>query len=716
MGTTIVSPSYLNRRSAWIATGLLILFLTSVAVLWLHLSSDSPRDRTYDVDRLAEWTPFGGTWAGIDGAIENSSEQRGAKLMNGSSRWKNYSVEADVQLLGHNGDAGFIVRGRDEEVGVDSYHGYFAGIRNSDNNLVIGRADFGWSELLTRPIVPQVYAGQWYHLKFLVYDCELVATVKVPDGENITGYIHDPECVPSGRFGLKSYASGGRWKNIQIHPASHADLLAMEGANPPARTTAKPSLNTLTPKALDNYMQPVHQEAKHNQFDFNVQSIASLRLLSPNGPSPVTVRGVVTLVNPVLFLQDASGGIALPGAFYSTPPQIGDQVEAKGYALLQDFAPVLTHATVRSLWPDMPVSPLASTASELATGVDSGTSVEVEGRLERVEPGPGNNIILTLSDDSQSFRAIAALGKMDRSLPALEERSLIRLRGICVLDSEYTGNQTPFAILLPSIGDVQIIRSAPWWNKTHIMMIIACAFAGLIAVQLVLTRIARWRLQAVLAERERLAMEMHDTLAQSFTGIGFQLQAVREGIKNSRTDHGQLDVALDMVRMSHQEAKRSIGALTPKSLGETGLMESLEDAARRLVDGGSISISTTILGDKRVIPLRVFDGLFRIGQEAVSNAIRHSHPSRILIALTFEKDELQLLVKDDGDGFSTDQQYQGFGTRGMEKRAEGIGGSLHIQSSPGAGTSVIVTVPLPVRIARAAWLTQMLERFSERFQ
>jgi signal transduction histidine kinase len=693
-----------------------VLSLCIVGAFWLGRSSDSPKAQSYGVDGLSDWTPLGGTWASIDGAIQNTSEQRGAKLMNGSRRWENYSVEGDLELLGPNGDAGFIVRSSDEEVGVDSYYGYFAGLRDIDNTLVIGRADFGWRELLARPITPKVLAGEWYHLKFMVYDCDLVATVSAIEGGSISAHIKDPECITSGRFGLKSYASGGRWRNIEVHPATSADLVAMGAETSPANASAKYGLKTLTPKALDSYMRPVREEAKHSPFDFNVQSIASLRLLSPNLLSPVTVRGVVTLVNPVLFLQDASGGIALPGAHYSTPPQIGDQVEAKGNAFPQDFGPVMTDATVRSLWPDVPVSPLAASPFELATGAHGGTSVEVEGQLQKLESGPGDTVTLTLSDGSQSFRAIVAQGNGDRSLPAFEVKSIVRLRGICVHDAEYTGNQTPFAILLPSNSDIQLIRRAPWWNTIHIIMVIACALALVVAFQFILARIARWRLQVVLSERERLAMEMHDTLAQSFTGISFQLQAVREGIKSNKTDHRQLDVALDMVKMSHQEAKRNIAALSPQSLGEAGLMESLEGTARRLVDGGSIDISTAVHGKPRIIPLRVFDGLFRIGQEAISNAIRHSHLTRIVISLTFEPSDLCLIVKDDGIGFSTDNQYQGFGTRGMEKRAEGIGGTLQIMSSPGRGTNVVVTVPLPIRRARVLRLLRVLESMSEHFQ
>ena len=99
--------------------------------------------------------------------MRNNSDERGAKLMNGSYDWKNYSVEADVQLLGQYGDAGLILRARNEEEGVDAYNGYFAGLRDLDDSVILGRADFGWREYHSVPVKPRVNAQTWYHLKFL---------------------------------------------------------------------------------------------------------------------------------------------------------------------------------------------------------------------------------------------------------------------------------------------------------------------------------------------------------------------------------------------------------------------------------------------------------------------------------------------------------------------------------------------------------------------
>ncbi len=99
-----------------------------------------------------DWTAYGGTWEAVDGVMRNNSDERGAKLMSGSAHWKNYSVEADVQLLGQYGDAGLILRARNEEEGVDAYNGYFAGLRDLDDSVILGRADFGWREYRSVPV------------------------------------------------------------------------------------------------------------------------------------------------------------------------------------------------------------------------------------------------------------------------------------------------------------------------------------------------------------------------------------------------------------------------------------------------------------------------------------------------------------------------------------------------------------------------------------
>lgn len=278
------------------------------------------------------------------------------------------------------------------------------------------------------------------------------------------------------------------------------------------------------------------------------------------------------------------------------------------------------------------------------------------------------------------------------------------MRGVCVVGPEYTHNLTPFVLLLPSTDDVDVLAGPPWWTTGHLVAIVITLLVLVLVAQVVHSRVAQWRLRAVLDERERLAHEMHDTIAQSFAGIGFQLQAIR----NNLPDHvspvqKQLDVARDLVRHSHEEARRSIATLRPESIASVGLMPALQSCACRMVDGGSVRLNVSESGDARPIPIRISDTFFRIGQEAIANAVRHARPSMLGILLIYEKSAVRLLIEDDGIGFSGSGDTLGFGVRGMRKRAEAISATFQIVSSINKGTRVQVTAPLRPRFAARDW-------------
>jgi signal transduction histidine kinase len=226
-----------------------------------------------------------------------------------------------------------------------------------------------------------------------------------------------------------------------------------------------------------------------------------------------------------------------------------------------------------------------------------------------------------------------------------------------------------------------------------------------LAAQALHGRIERMRLRAIYEERERLAHEMHDTLAQSFAGIGFQLQAIHDEVGNETELREHLDLATDLVRTSHEEARRSISALRSDTVVKLGMLQALDECASRIANGGPIEVRVQTLGggDPRSIPPRVADALYRIGQEAIANAVRHAEASKLVISLVYESSAWRLLIEDDGRGFLWGEHSTGFGIRGMGKRAESIGATLDIHSSPGRGTRVQVRVPLAKRFIRYRW-------------
>jgi signal transduction histidine kinase len=718
------------KKLVWVGGIAVALIVLSVAVAsyweFVFASGQPLFQESTHLEKRDDWQSFGGAWEFADGVMRNNSDERGAKTMNGGIALRDYMVEADVQLLGQYGDAGLIIRASNEEVGVDAYDGYYAGIRDLDNTLILGRAGYGWIEYQARRVLPRVFAQEWYHLKFLAFECNLVATATSPAGQTTMNAVQLPDCIRGGRFGLKSYQSGGLWRNVQVHEATHEDLIALSGgmkipvgdpdmlAGPIGIPRGdQPHVHTSRDTA-DQYLEPLYLDMREHHVDPQGQPIASLRALAPDKPSQVTVHGVVTSTFPALFVQDSTGGVAIQKFRAKTPPQIGDQVEARGYAELHDFSSVIKDAEVHILWSHAPIHSMSVTASQAATGSFDAQYIELEGHLESKESGPDDTTVLNLAEDNQSFRAIAKSRVGGARLLQLKEKSRLRLRGICVVDSAYTHDLTPFAILLPSPSDLEVLEGPPWWSTGHIVFTVIGLLLLILAAQTLHNYIERWRLIAVLEERQRLAHEMHDTLAQSFAGIGFQLQAIRDEIDDRTAIDRELDLAASMVRRSHEEAKRSIAALRPELLESVGLLHALEQSARGMVNGGAITITSQTSGEAHSIPVRISDTLFRIGQEALANAVRHANPTALSVSLTYDASALQLNVEDNGKGFVVDAASAGFGIRGMRERADIISAELKITSTPGQGTQVQVIAPTPARTLRRLWPSSFWHFFWER--
>ncbi|MBD2463559.1 AAA family ATPase [Oscillatoria sp. FACHB-1407] len=203
---------------------------------------------------------------------------------------------------------------------------------------------------------------------------------------------------------------------------------------------------------------------------------------------------------------------------------------------------------------------------------------------------------------------------------------------------------------------------------------------------------------SILEERNRMAREIHDTLAQSFTGILLQVGAATQLLSNdSETDLAHLEILEiidELARTGLAEARRSVAALRPQLLEEGNL----QDAMERLVNQMRVTANTTLIyqaqGEAFPLPAEVENHLLRIGQEALTNAMRYANASEILVELMYNSTQCLLRIKDDGQGFGVGSisSGSGFGLLGMSERAEHIGAQLTIQSQPGQGTEITVIV------------------------
>ncbi|HEX3560655.1 MAG TPA: two-component regulator propeller domain-containing protein [Pyrinomonadaceae bacterium] len=212
-------------------------------------------------------------------------------------------------------------------------------------------------------------------------------------------------------------------------------------------------------------------------------------------------------------------------------------------------------------------------------------------------------------------------------------------------------------------------------------------------------RQVRARFGAVLQERNRIAREIHDNLAQEILGVSVQLEIVARLMPSSTgAARTHLDRARALVRSSIAEARRYVWDLRSQSLEDRDLPTALSEMTRRLTAGSGVQTQFQVGGTFRPLPAQVENNLLRIGQEAVNNAVRHARAQTISVQLSFDTGSVRLSVSDDGRGFDPGNHSNGsdghFGIVGMRERAEEVGGSVNIESGPGEGSEVSVSIPV----------------------
>jgi two-component sensor histidine kinase len=460
-GLHLLTPKMRPRYSAQLLIFLLGVLLVSCCLYLWRTSLRTPRsvNESFKNSDISNWKAFGGSWTASEEGIKNDSDERGAKLVSGDPTWKDYALDADVQLLGHTGDVGVIIRSNEEAIGVNAYSGYYVGLRNDPNTIFIGRADHGYVEYQIAKIPGGVRELVWYHLRVVAVGCEITGVASDPSsGRSATVAMKDLGCTTRGRIGLRSYSSGGLWKNIQVRP------------------------------------------------------------VEPN--------------------------------------------ETKQ----------LTHSL------------------ELFCGT--------------------------------------------------------------------------------------------------ILLLLLCLSMYVMA--------EHWRLTSVLEERTRVAREIHDTLAQSFSAIALQLESIVREPGSNFASNQNVELALDMATQSRKEAHVTIAALRNLSL-ELSLAEIIEKAASAQLGSKQIRFSLSTQVSIPRLPADVETQLFRIAQEAITNAAQHSGASEIAVDFNFENRVLVMIIKDNGSGFRLDKspgiEAGHYGIVGMRERASAINATCTI-SSNSSGSSIAVLVPL----------------------
>jgi signal transduction histidine kinase len=234
----------------------------------------------------------------------------------------------------------------------------------------------------------------------------------------------------------------------------------------------------------------------------------------------------------------------------------------------------------------------------------------------------------------------------------------------------------------------------PPYRPEEIELAQALAHQAMLAIQL--NEFAEQsRRAAVLGERNRMARDIHDTLAQGFTGVIVQLEAAEDAIaccqRKEADEH--LKRASELARRSLTEARRSVHALRPQALQHGNFWDALKGIIKNTTAGTALHTTFELRGKLRDLPLVWEENLLHIGQEALTNALKYAHPRKFETRLSCNTKDLRLELRDDGDGFKVKDRHDGVGLTGMRERVEQMGGTLIVTSSRAKGTKVVVELP-----------------------
>ena len=203
-------------------------------------------------------------------------------------------------------------------------------------------------------------------------------------------------------------------------------------------------------------------------------------------------------------------------------------------------------------------------------------------------------------------------------------------------------------------------------------------------------------LDPVQAERSRMAREIHDTVAQSINAVLLHLGAAEEALARNLPAIAatHIDRADALARDALHQARRCIEGLRSEELEKRDLCEALNESLLKMARGTTLRVKFTCSGGQPDLPLEWQQNLLRICQEALANTLRHARASEFKAQLIFDTKGIQLILRDDGCGFDSTKQSNGFGLRGMKERVGLVGGHFSINTAMGAGTLISIFIPL----------------------
>ena len=459
----------------------------------------------------------------------------------------------------------------------------------------------------------------------------------------------------------------------------------------------------------------------------------------------IRTEGVVSYAAPgLIFLQDPHAAVRIDLATAVEPPLApGDRVQVAGFLDMGRSIAGLSFAVARRVGSGPAPEPEPLAVAEIARVADAfrkqtwitepgsydGRLVRCTGVVEALEKTPAG-LTATLSSAGGQWFATLAQGPSAAALPQLAVGSTVAVAGILRLDLDAARinglivdhpTMSRITLLARDAADIEVVRAAPWWTPRRLgvaVFSLAAAAAALAAWSVTLGREVRRQtalaveeavgrraaaaeFEVTLRERNRLAVNLHDTVLQWLTGVDFQLKACESarGREDEATLAPHLAVARQMIAHAAGQVRGTVWSLRSVTADGVPFEESLVRLIDQAAAGHDAHVSLSIAPDLPDLPPLVAGNLLLVLQEAIHNALHHAAPSSVRVSVAADRaaGDVVAEVRDDGRGFTVGEQIgpaQGhFGLDVMRERSQRLGGSLAVVSAPGEGTSITVRVP-----------------------
>ena len=467
-----------------------------------------------------------------------------------------------------------------------------------------------------------------------------------------------------------------------------------------------------------------------------------LRAISHFQPEPLgghrlRTEGTVTYAVPGQFFHVQDGFIGVRVETRGTEPlAAGDRVEIAGFLDRRRPAAGIVEAIYRVVGREEPPRPVAIAPARIGAvtreanrlglmaepGDYDGCAITFPARLLDIDRTQNGGLFVLSVDDLESSVIATAGPDVFPSLASLRPGSELQMSGILQVESSAresmltTPEDERLTLRIRTPADVRVLRASSWWTAPRLAMLLAglaavfagslawvailrrqvAAQAGRLAGEMRKRRDAAVEFHATLRERSRLAANLHDTLLQVLAGIAMQLDVCRRSLRGRRLDDtsSQLDVAKRMVRHASTDLRGSVWALRTAPTAGRSFAESMAALVEHLGENRPEEVSLHVEGRPFEPPQFVAGNLMLIAQEAVRNAINHARAKTVQVTIAYAEaaDAVTVTVDDDGSGFALDEVAgvdQGhFGLQGMRERAEGLGGTFLLETTPGRGTRV----------------------------